>query len=193
VSLSVLTETLAEAFVDVRERRLVTDPDTPLSLVTSSFGSAWDVYIVAYDVEGLQSGAYKYDVVTRRLEARRTDHPDIRSYMCDALQGQRPPATAGFTVILVADFPRYQWRYRHDRALRVLYLESGIVSQYVVLAAWARGLATLVTPAQKDSAVSDLLGLDSTVLSTITTLTVGWSRGRRGSLLEGIDTEDCPE
>jgi dipeptidyl aminopeptidase/acylaminoacyl peptidase len=43
--------------------------------------------------------------------------------MVSMLQGMRSP-TAAWTLSLVADFPRYQWRYRNEHRLRQLYLEA---------------------------------------------------------------------
>jgi SagB-type dehydrogenase family enzyme len=180
VPAEILSGVLTHGLADVRTRRQTTDLANPLSLL-DSFGVAWDVYLAVYAVDNVPPGVYKYDVRGHRLLGVHLG--DHRLLVCNLLQGQRPPATAGWTLFLIADFPRYQWRYRHEHALRKLYLESGIVAQELVLVGTAYGLATLVTPAQRDQATLDLLHLPNTRFAPVTTLTTGWSRGRRGTFL----------
>ena len=100
--------------------------------------------------------------------------------MIDVLQGMHSPATAAWTLGMVADFPRYQWRYRHEHGLRRLYLESGILGQELVILAMSYGLSTLVTPAQKDRAYLALHDLPEGRYAPIYTFTMGWSRGAAG-------------
>ena len=176
----VLSGVLQFGLADIRSRRSQVDVSQPLSLL-NSYGSAWDIYLTVYDVNGVPAGAYKYDVTWHRLLA--VSLGDHRDRVCALLQGQRPPATAGWTVFLIADFPRYQWRYRHEHALRKLYLETGVLSQEIILVATAYGLATLVTPAQRDQETLDLFQLPNTRFGPMTTLTTGWSRGNRGIYL----------
>jgi hypothetical protein len=103
-----------------------------------------------------------------------------REAMIGVLQGMRSPKTAAWTLGLVADFPRYQWRYRHEHALRRLYVEAGFVGQELLALGLAYNLGTLVTPAQKDSAYLDLHGLTADRYAPVYTLTMGLSRKHRG-------------
>jgi SagB-type dehydrogenase family enzyme len=166
----------------VRTRRKGMTPDRPLSYL-DSFGSAWDVYVSVFAVDGVEPGAYRYDVTGHRLICVRPG--DHRATMIDILQGQRPPATAAWTIGLVADFPRYQWRYRHEHGLRRLYMESGVIGQELVMVAAAYRVSSLVTPAQKDRAYLALHGLSEDRYTPVYTFTMGRSLGRRGEALPG--------
>lgn len=177
VGIDRLSGLLWHALGHVRERRRTQSPDEPLSYLRS-FGSAWDFYLCAYAVDGLEPGVYRYDVEPHRvIEVRRGDH---RETMVNLLQGMASPRTAAWTLAMVADFPRYQWRYRHEHGLRRLYLESGIIAQELVVLAESYGLSSLVTPAQKDRGLLDLLDLDRIRYSPIYTVTSGPTKGRRG-------------
>lgn len=166
---------------EVRRLRQQTSPEDPLSYLMS-YGSAWDFYVSVYDVNGLDPGVYRYHVIDHELSAVRPG--DHREVMTEILQGMRSPATAAWTLGLVADFPRYQWRYRHEQGLRRLYLESGMLAQELLILGMSYGLSTIVTPAQKDRLYLELLELPSDRFAPVYTLTMGWSRGRAGEQFE---------
>lgn len=177
VSLDRLSGLLWYGFADVRKRRERTDENVPLSYL-DSYGSAWDIYLCAYNVAGVAPGVYRYELADHQLtNVRPGDH---RTAMVDVLQGMHSPATAAWTLGLVADFPRYQWRYRHEHGLRRLYLESGILGQELIILAMSYGLGTLVTPAQSDRAYLALHDLPADRYAPVYTLTMGWSRGGAG-------------
>ncbi|MBM2614786.1 SagB/ThcOx family dehydrogenase [Actinoplanes sp. LDG1-06] len=176
-----LSGVLWHGLTGVRERRERISESDPLSYL-DSFGSAWDVHVCVYAVDGVEPGAYRYDLLGHRLIATRPG--DHRHAMIDVLQGQRSPSTAAWTIGLVADFPRYQWRYRHEHGLRRLYLESGVLGQELAIVAHAYGLSTLITPAQKDRAYLALHGdLPDDRYAPVYTLTMGRSLGTRGHFL----------
>ena len=187
--LPVLSGLLWHGFADIRARRERSSPEEPLSYL-DSFGSAWDVHATVYSVDGLPAGAYRYDLAEHRLLA--VNPGDHRSAMTDVLQGMRSPATAAWTVGLVADLPRYQWRYRHEHALRRLWFEAGLIGQELIVLGSAYGLSTLVTPAQKDRPYLSLHQLDDRRYAAVYTLTMGMSRGRAGVEFNGNDIEQIP-
>ncbi|MFJ4633706.1 SagB/ThcOx family dehydrogenase [Streptomyces sp. NPDC088847] len=186
VPLPSLSGLLWHGLSGVRERREATGEAEPLSYL-DSFGSAWDYYVCVYSVEGLEPGAYRYDV--SRHELRLVSQGDHRAVMTDVLQGMRSPATAAWTIGLVADFPRYQWRYRHEHALRRLWFEAGLIGQEVIVLGSSYGLSTLVTPAQKDRPYLRLHSLDDRRYACLYTLTMGLSRGRTGMNFNGTAIE----
>ncbi|WP_203911970.1 SagB/ThcOx family dehydrogenase [Rhizocola hellebori] len=177
VPLERLSGLLWYALAEVRKRREATSADEPMSYL-DSYGSAWDFYLCVYNVDGLEAGVYRYEILTHELIGIRPG--DHRDAMIDALQGMHSPATAAWTLGFVADFPRYQWRYRHEHGLRRLYLESGILAQEVIILGMSYGLSTLVTPAQKDRPYLDLHRLSESRYSPVYTLTMGFSRGSSG-------------
>jgi SagB-type dehydrogenase family enzyme len=183
VPLDRLSGLLWYGFQRVRIRRNKTGPAEPLSYL-DSYGAAWDFYLCVYNVEGLEPGTYRYEVCSHELT---TILPgDHRTAMVDTLQGMHSPATAGWTLGFVVDFPRYQWRYRHEHGLRRLYLEAGIIAQEIIILGMSYGLSTLVTPAQKDSAYLELHDLSPDRFSPVYTLTMGLSTGRAGAGFDGV-------
>jgi SagB-type dehydrogenase family enzyme len=178
VSLRQLSGLLWYGLERVRARRRATSPASPLSYL-DSYGSAWDFYLCVYNVAGIEPGVYRYEVLDHELTAVRPGQH--RTAMIDILQGMHSPATAAWTLGLVADFPRYQWRYRHEHGLRRLYIESGMVSQELIILGMSYGLSTLVTPAQKDGAYLALHELSPDRFAPVYTLTMGLSRGVTGS------------
>ncbi|MFG2938317.1 SagB/ThcOx family dehydrogenase [Streptomyces sp. NPDC048282] len=189
VPLAVLSGLLWHGLADVRARRARTSAEQPLSYL-DSYGSAWDFHLCAYGVEGLDPGTYRYDVERHELRAIRPG--DHRAAMTDVLQGMHSPVTAAWTLGLVADFPRYQWRYRHEHGLRRLWIEAGVIGQELIVLGGSYGLGTLVTPAQKDRPYLDLHGLDDRRYACVYTLTMGGSLGLRGIDFNGAEVTHVP-
>jgi SagB-type dehydrogenase family enzyme len=141
----------------------------PVALLTS-LGCAFDLYLVAYDVTGLDPGVYRYLPVEHELIGRpldgapgpepATDTAALRELMRRVLIGQPAPLTAAASVCVVAEFERYQWRYRHERALRLLYIDAGRVMAYLQGTATAFGKSTHITPAARDSRAAEFFGYD---------------------------------
>lgn len=139
--------------------------------VLISVGSAIDIYLIVFAVEGLHPGVYLYEPERSTLVLRKLGNFQTETHQ--ALAGQPDPTNAAVTIIFVADFDRYQWRYRHERALRNLYVEAGRLMQPLILAATAIGLGTGVTPAIRDELIPPLLRLDNLNSQALHTLTVG--------------------
>ncbi|MGH3943024.1 MAG: SagB/ThcOx family dehydrogenase [Pseudonocardiaceae bacterium] len=131
----------------IRECRRHSSSEDPHSLLIS-VGAAFDVYVLVYSIEGLAPGTYLYEPQTGALSSKKFGN--LRESARAALAGQPDPTHAAATILLIADFDRYQWRYRHERALRNLYLESGRLMQPLILVATALRLQTGITPAIRD-------------------------------------------
>ncbi|MEW1828902.1 SagB/ThcOx family dehydrogenase [Streptomyces sp. NPDC088196] len=158
------------AAVAANQRR--TGEDDPRELLRS-FGTAFDFYVLTYNVDGIDPGAWHLDLAPAEPELTEIRPGDLRGAMRQVFYGSPWPLTAAFTLVMVADFEQYQFRYRHERALRNLYIESGHLAQRLLLLADTHGLGTLVTPAVRDGLIEDLLGLDPVRQATIYTLTMG--------------------
>jgi SagB-type dehydrogenase family enzyme len=166
---TVLSSVLFHGLGDVRANQVRLPHD--LLDYLKSHGVAFDFHLVIYRVDGLDAGVYRYDVARHRLFQIRAG--DFREEMVSVLVGMSSPRTAGWTLFLTVDFPRYQWRYRHERALRHLYMASGRLGQRVLLVGQAFGLGTLPTPAMRDGDCCQLLQIDPRRYAPIYTLTMG--------------------
>ncbi|MGH8350011.1 MAG: SagB/ThcOx family dehydrogenase [Pseudomonas sp.] len=153
----------------IRECRRCSSSGDPHSLLIS-VGAAFDVYVLAYSVQGLASGVYLYEPERRSLSLKAVEN--LRESARAALAGQPDPTNAAVTILLVADFDRYQWRYRHERALRNLYLECGRLMQPLILVATSLGLRTGITPAIRDRLVGALLARDHGNWQALHSLTI---------------------
>jgi SagB-type dehydrogenase family enzyme len=160
---------LAHGLEDVRERRRLQPGDNLDYLRTH--GIAFDFHVVAYGVEGLEPGVYGYRVAQHELVLQRAG--DFRQAMRSVLIGMKAPDTASWTLFMSADFLQYQWRYRHERALRHLYMTSGRLAQRLLVVAQAYRLGTLPTPATRDAETIELLQLDAFRQAPLYTLTMG--------------------
>jgi hypothetical protein len=166
---------------DVRKRRAAIDPQRPLSYL-NSFGSAWDFFLCVFDVASLEPGVYRYAVGEHELIS--TGPGLHREHMVKILQGMRSPLTAAWTLVLIADAPRYQWRYRSESGLRRLFVEAGILGQELTVLGGSYGLSTLSTPAQQDRLCLELLDLSRDRYVPIYTLTSGLARRSGGGEFE---------
>jgi|GEM_PF-994071 len=131
------------------------DPAADPGLYLRSFGSALDFYVVAYAIDGLEPGVYLYDVADHVLQP--VHHQELRRPMQIALNGQQPPMTAACTLIMCAEFQRYQWRYRHERALRQLYVDTARIAQYAILVATSYRKYVHMSPAVNDAVILSMI------------------------------------
>lgn len=181
-----LSHLLRTGLAKVAENQRRRGEEDPRDLLRS-FGTAFDFYVLTYNVDGIDPAAWLLDLDGRDpagpgrtpelIEVRPGDH---RAAMREVFYGSPWPLTAAWTLVMVADFEQYQYRYRHERALRNLYIESGHLAQKLLLLADTHGLGTLVTPAVRDGLAEELLGLDPVRQATVYTLTMG-PDPRRGS------------
>ena len=136
-----------------------------------SYGVAFEIYLVVYDISGVEPGIYRYDITQHTLNI--VCLGDFRNEMVDMLMGQTPPLTAALTLFITTDFRRYQWRYRHERALRNLYVESGRVMHKILMVSAAYQMGGITTPAIKDREVNRLFRLDDRFEQALYSVTMG--------------------
>jgi hypothetical protein len=106
-----------------RHRRL--DPTVDRLRYLRSFGSAFSYLVTCTDVAGVPAGCHLYDPAGHCLQPLGT-----APYAPDGFQARA-------VVFIVAEFAAYQWRYRHERALRHLYFDAGRTGHYLGVAARA--------------------------------------------------------
>ena len=171
IALTDLSDVLAHGLRGASRHR-DPDPADPRRYL-HSFGSAFDYYLASYRVGEMDPGIYLYQPEGHRFSPVSTGwRTDALRETCQrVLIGQSLVRHAAATIFVVADFPRYQWRYRHERALRNLYFDAARVANGFILAATAHRLRNWITPAVRDNearALLDLVPLDNQVLYTVT-------------------------
>lgn len=143
----------------VRNTRRTAEEMAPPLRYAHSHGVAFDFYLVLHGSRGAKEGVYVYDLEMHRLI--RVRQGAYRDEVVRCLWGQGPPQSAALTLFIVADFAQYIWRYRHERALRNLYIESGRVAQRVLVSGLHYKFGGFVTPAIRDRDAESLLELSS--------------------------------
>ncbi|WP_426516689.1 hypothetical protein ACPPVQ_18625 [Diaminobutyricibacter sp. McL0618] len=121
----------------------------------TNFGPSLDIYLVVYDVSGIAPGLYRYDMQAHALGLLREG--DFRSTMRTVIVGQPATASAAVSVLYVSDVKRHQWRYRHARALRGLWIDTAKVVNELLWSLAARAIIPHMTPAIDDAVANDFL------------------------------------
>ncbi|KIP53327.1 hypothetical protein SD72_03560 [Leucobacter komagatae] len=122
-----------------------------------NFGSSLDIYVVVFAISELESGVYRYNVTSHSLGLVAAG--DYRGETQAALVGQPAPRTAAVTLFYVSDVYRHQWRYRHERALRGLWIDTGKAVNEMLWTLALRNISPHISPALGDDVALKLLGL----------------------------------
>jgi SagB-type dehydrogenase family enzyme len=126
-----------------------------------------ELYTVATDADGIDTGTYHYDPYVHRLERFR-DNADLRPAIADGDLFDRTCCA----VVLTAVFWRSRFKYG-QRAYRFTLLESGHVAQNLLLAASALDVAALPLGGFYDARLDELLGLDGVDESSLYVVLLG--------------------
>ena len=115
-----------------------------------------ETYLIAWNVEGLEPGVYRYLPSSHSLEphAAPVSPEDLMSASLDQSWVSACPAT----MLLSAVFER-TGTYYGERGIGYVYMEAGHVSQNVYLQCAALGLGTVSVGAFRDEEVAGLAGL----------------------------------
>ncbi|AZC81605.1 SagB/ThcOx family dehydrogenase [Pseudomonas chlororaphis] len=125
---------------------------------TKNFGAAFSSYIVVYDIVGLTPGVYFLNL--EELSFGLIKEGDFREPMSRIIWGMVAPKTANYTLVLTATPSCYAWRYRHDKALRNLFIEAGRIMHMHVNACSEFNVQGVTTPATRDDELRALLHID---------------------------------
>lgn len=118
-----------------------------------------EVYVLAYDVEGLGKGVYAYDPEAHALvDLRRTPPDDPRAGF-----GAAPPALA---IVATGVFRRTGQKYR-DRAYRYVVADAGHAVGNAMIAAAELGLSSEIVSAFDDGFVAAAVGADGVREGTV--------------------------
>jgi SagB-type dehydrogenase family enzyme len=115
-----------------------------------------EIYLVAGDVEGLDSGLYHYNPSNHSLIL--VKEGDLRRELAHAALDQYMIARAPITIVICAEFKRTTGRYG-ERGIRYVLMEVGHVGQNIHLQAEALNLGTVVIGAFYDEDVKEILGV----------------------------------
>ncbi len=121
----------------------------------------FDIYLVAGNIKGIESGLYLYDEREHLITPVFTR--DIRKNLAEASYGQKFIAEAPAIVVLVAQFNRTTSFYG-KRGERYVFLDAGHIGQNVSLQVETMGLATCMIGAFDDNMVSEILGVKGDVV-----------------------------
>lgn len=137
-------------------------PDTPLQPLraTASAGALYplEIYVVAFDVDGLAPGLYHYDATGHALGQLRRE--DMRSaFPPNELQPDLM-ARANAVLVISAVMMRTVAKYR-ERGYRFVMNDCGALIQSLYLTAAARGVAACAWGGFCDDRLADFLALDN--------------------------------
>lgn len=132
---------------------------------------AFETYIFALNVTGLQNGLYRYLALEHKLGLIRQGS-DLAGPLVEGCLGQafvgKAAATFAWTVIPY----RSEWRYPAS-AHKILFLDAGHVCQNMYLAAEAIGFGTCAIAAYDQKLMDDLLEVDGEEEFTVYIAPVG--------------------
>lgn len=147
------------------------EPRVPLKMTPSGGGrNPYEGYVLAKNVEGLESGIYHYSAVDNTLGLLTENSPVTTT---EVFAQQDWTEGAGLAVFLVANFGRTMWKYPHPNAYRVILMEAGHIGQNILLMAAEHGLCGTPTAAVSDSVARGLLGLNRVQQSLVYGLFIG--------------------
>ncbi len=114
------------------------------------------IYLVAAEVEGLETGIYHYQPASHCLSLIREG--DFRHQLANAAHNQEWIAEAQASLIITAIFNRTTERYG-ERGIRYVHMEAGHAGQNIYLQAYALNIGTVAIGAFHDNQVKDILGI----------------------------------
>ena len=162
------------------------DGQGEVALKTAPSGGARhpvEVYIVAWNVDGLAPGLYHYASDEHVLEFLRGDigSKDIPRYFPHS----EWYAGCGAVFLFTAVYERDLWRYGYSRAYRAPLVEVGHVAQSVCLLATECGLATFVLMGLADTVIEQDLGIDGISESVLYAAGIGSIAPGGHAIVEG--------
>jgi SagB-type dehydrogenase family enzyme len=117
-----------------------------------------EVYVVAGNVEGLESGVYRYVPVTHTII--QIKQGDVRALLHDAALRQDSVKNAPACFVITGIYDRTTVRYG-ERGRMYVHFEIGHIGQNIALQVVALDLGTVVIGAFENDRVRNVLGLPS--------------------------------
>jgi SagB-type dehydrogenase family enzyme len=139
-------------------KNVVGDTVTYRNVPSAGARHAFETYILANKVAGLNPGLYRFAAIAHKLVEFDLSMGVAEKVTAGCL-GQKFVLNSAATFLWVADTYRMTWKYG-QRGYRYLHLDAGHVCQNLYLAAEAIGAGACAIGAFDDDALNGLLGLD---------------------------------
>lgn len=147
-----------------------------MALEGELFSGIWEYHVVAFNVEHIPSGIYKYHPIEHGLSLVKEGAQ--RETAVDLLCGMSASLTASFLVMLCVDIQKAIQRYPYNRALREIYVDSGRMVQKVLIKGMEYYVGGLPSPAMRDTAMCTFLGINPSEHIPLYSLTMGIIPGK---------------
>jgi SagB-type dehydrogenase family enzyme len=115
-----------------------------------------EVYVAVGEVEGLESGLYRYRPDGHDLVVAGDE--DLRAELASAASGQSQVAAAPAVIVIAAAIERTAAKYG-QRAVRYAHMEAGAAAENIYLQAATLRLGTVFVGAFSDTRVKQVLAL----------------------------------
>lgn len=129
-----------------------------------------EVYVVAFNVDGINAGVYHYHPVQRCLEVLRVG--DFSERVGSLVLTGNESVSAAAVVVLTGRWALPLRKYG-ERGYRVMLLDAGHVAQNILLVASALGIGACSVAGFHDDELADELGVDAGEEPVLYTLTLG--------------------
>ncbi len=157
-------------------KRISSRPSTARTVPSAGARHAFETYVLANRVEGLQPGLYRYLAIEQSLlPANLSD--EINEQITQACDNQNQVRTSAATFIWVAVMERMVYRYG-QRGYRYLHLDAGHVCQNLYLAAENIGAGACAIAHFKDDELNQALAVDGEQQFVIYLASVGKKQPR---------------
>ncbi len=123
----------------------------PMDLYPDEYSTIIECYLNVHNVEGLEPGAYYYNVTRQKLECIKTGQfKEKTAFLC---LGQQLFGTTHVTIFLLSNLTNLLKKFG-DRAYRIAQLEGGIISGKIYLASFAVGIGARGTTFFDDEVIN---------------------------------------
>src|SRR5262249_44812094 len=138
-----------------------------------------ELYVAAFNVDGLQPGVYHYGIETAHLDVVRAGDPR------EALKGVVNFSgididRAALAIVIAAAFQRTTIKYL-DRGYRMILMEAGEVAQNFCLLAASMNLGVCLLGGFQDDHLSEILDIDGVEEAPLVAMVAGRLPTRSGS------------
>ncbi len=139
-------------------KRISPRPSTARTVPSAGARHAFETYVLANQVEGLQPGLYRYLAIEHALQPANLS-PEINEQITQACDDQSQIRNSAATFVWVAVTARMVYRYG-QRGYRYLHLDAGHVCQNLYLAAENIGGGACAIAHFHDDQLNAVMGVD---------------------------------